>query len=292
MRGILDEMRGFPDGGARAVAQESAFLCREAEMIKCFTRALIAGSAIAYFSQSSSARAAPVEVEGVIVTNQDGRLTIKTPHGDQVIALSERTRVRSVSGVFGGQKETVTTSALLPGLPVVITGDDATGHAVATDIQYKESDYKTAVQISAGVQETSRREAELRSAYSKMGEWQIHAERNVYFKTGSATISQADKQVLMELANQAQSHKGYVISVLGHADPSGNAAANERLSERRAQTVTNYLKQSGHVLPGRILAPSAMGEIKLPPDTSDSGSYANARRVTVRILSSAAHLGR
>src|SRR6187455_1714501 len=100
--------------------------------------------------------AAPVKVQGVIVTNQNGQLTIKTPNGDQTIVLPPGTPIRSISGVFGGQKETVSHSALLPGLPVIIEGDDASGHVVASKIDYKASDYKTAVQINAGVQETAR----------------------------------------------------------------------------------------------------------------------------------------
>jgi outer membrane protein OmpA-like peptidoglycan-associated protein len=81
-----------------------------------------------------------------------------------------------------------------------------------------------------------------------------------------------------------------VVSVLGYADPTGNAVANERLSDRRAQAVINFLKQSGQLLPGRVLSASAMGEMHIPVDKPDSASYANARRVTARVLTSAAHL--
>jgi hypothetical protein len=35
-----------------------------------------------------------------------------------------------------------------------------------------------------------------------------------------------------------------------------------------------------------------MGEMKIPVDTPSSASYQNARRVTVRVLTSAAHLTR
>jgi OmpA-OmpF porin, OOP family len=80
--------------------------------------------------------------------------------------------------------------------------------------------------------------------------------------------------------------------VLGFADPRGNAAANERLSNRRAQTVINYLKQSGHLLPGRVLSASAMGEMNIPVEHASSPSQSEARRVTVRVLTSAAHLSR
>lgn len=252
-------------------------------------RSLLVGAFTAAILQSP-ASAAPVEVRGVVVTNQNGQLTIKTPNGDQTIVLPPNTRVRSVTGVFGGQKETVSHAALLPGLPVIIEADDAGGRIVATDIEYKASDYKTAVQINAGVQETARREAELRSAYSKMGDWDIRAEKTVYFKTGSAAISPADKQVLLGIAREAKRHKGYVVSVLGYADPRGNAAANERLSNRRAQAVINYLKQSGHLLPGRVLSASAMGEMHIPTEVADSAAHASARRVTVRVLTSSAHL--
>jgi outer membrane protein OmpA-like peptidoglycan-associated protein len=252
-------------------------------------RNLLAAALLAAAFQTP-AIAAPVKVQGVVVTNQNGQLTIKTPNGDQTIVLPPNTPIRSISGVFGGQKEEVSHAALLPGLPVTIEGDDSSGRVVAGKVDYKASDYKTAVQINAGVQETARREAELRSAYSKMGDWDLRAEENIYFKTGSAAISAADKDRLMEIAGKAKGIKGYVVSVLGYADPRGNAAANERLSNRRAQAVINYLKQSGHLLPGRVLSASAMGEMNIPIDKADATAHASARRVTVRVLTSSAHL--
>jgi OmpA-OmpF porin, OOP family len=259
-------------------------------MSKHANRCLIIGIAAAFYG--TAAPAEMLEIQGIIVTNQSGRLTVKTPHGDQTVMLSPSARIRSVSGPLGGQKEDVPATALLPGLPVVIEADNASGLLVASDIEYKAKDYKTAAQIQAGVQETSRREAELRTAYTRMGNWDVRAEENVYFKSGSAVMSAADKEKMLKLAANAAGVKGYVISVLGHADPTGNAAANEKLSNRRAQAVINYIKQSGTVLPGRVLGASAMGEMNLPAATPDSASYQNARRVTVRVLTSAAHLDR
>lgn len=255
------------------------------------SRMLILGACAASF-YFAPALAQMQKIEGIIVTNQDGRLTVKTPVGDQTITLPPDTRVRSISGALGGQKETVPVTALIPGLPVVVDADLSSGQAVARGVDYKAKDYKTAAQIQAGVQETARREAELRAAYSKMGNWDIRAEENIYFKTGSATISAADRQKLAALASTASGINGYVISVLGYADPRGNAAANERLSNRRAQTVINYLKQSGKVLPGKVLGASAMGEMNIPVEKPDPASLQGARKVTVRVLTSAAHLNR
>ena len=218
---------------------------------------------------------------------KNGQLTVKTPQGDQVLTLSPDASIRSISGPLGGQKETMPPTALIPGLPVTIEADSSTGQMVATSVEYKEKDYKTAAQIQAGVQETARREAELRSAYTKMGDWDVRAEKNVYFNVGSAALSAEAKRELQAVAQEAKNHKGYVVSVLGYADPTGNAAANERLSNRRAQTVINYLKQSGSVLPGKVLSASAMGEVKYN-GAPDPSSYANDRRVTVRLVAPAA----
>jgi outer membrane protein OmpA-like peptidoglycan-associated protein len=230
------------------------------------------------------------KIEGIVVTNQNGQLTIKTPSGDQTIVLPPDARVRSISGALGGQKEVVPVTALIPGLPVTIEADTSSGQVVAREVDYKAKDYKTAAQIQAGVQETARREAELRAAYSKMGNWDVRAEENIYFKTGSAVISADDKHRLTAIAEKAGGIKGYAISVLGYADPRGNAAANERLSNKRAQAVINYLKQSGKVLPGRVLGASAMGEMHIPVDKPDPATLQGARKVTVRVLTSSAHL--
>src|SRR5689334_11869554 len=128
------------------------------------------------------------ELSGIVVTNANGRLTLKTPQGDQTIVVPPNVRVRSISGAFNGQKETVPLTAVIPGLPVVVDVDGSGGQLVASEIDYKAKDYKTAAQIQAGVQETARREAELRAAYSRMGDWDIRAEKTLYFKTGSAVI--------------------------------------------------------------------------------------------------------
>ena len=82
-------------------------------MSKHAFRLLILGaSAAALYVAPVFAQA--LEVQGIIVTNADGQLTVKTPQGDQVLTLSPEARIRSVSGPLGGQKETVPPTALVP----------------------------------------------------------------------------------------------------------------------------------------------------------------------------------
>jgi outer membrane protein OmpA-like peptidoglycan-associated protein len=59
---------------------------------------------------------------------------------------------------------------------------------------------------------------------------------------------------------KAESVDGYVISVTGYASSSGSTSVNQKLSEDRANGVTNILLQKGRVPLTRILAPGAMGE--------------------------------
>src|SRR3954453_10330263 len=166
----------------------------------------IAASAAAFCM--SPALAQMQEIQGIVVSNRDGQLVIKTPSGDQAIALAPDARIRSVSGALGGQKETVSSNALIPGLPITIDADNSSGHLVARDIEYKAKDFKTAAQIQAGNQE-------MRTAYAKMGQWDIRGEETVYFKTGSAVITPEDRQRLAALGKKASGLKGYAISVLG-----------------------------------------------------------------------------
>ena len=245
---------------------------------------MVAATATSFYALPAIAQGH--QVQGIVVTNKSGQLTVKTPSGNQTYHLSPSARIRSISGALGGQKKVMPETSLLPGLPVTMQVEGN----VAQEVDYKAKDYQTAAQIQAGVEETSRRSEELRTAYSKMGNWDVRAEHKIYFKTGSAVIAPNDKQELLKLAERAAGMKGYVISVLGYADPRGNKAANERLSNRRAQAVINYLKQSGKVLPGRVLGASAMGEMHIPVDKPSAAELQGARNVTVRVLTSAAHL--
>jgi hypothetical protein len=120
---------------------------------------IVAAAAFAAFTMSPAFGQAH-EVQGIVVTNKAGQLTIKTPQGNQTFALPHNARVRSISGAFNSNKEVMPTTSLIPGLPVTI---NVQGN-VAQEVDYKAKDYKTAAQIQAGVEETSRRSEELRTA--------------------------------------------------------------------------------------------------------------------------------
>jgi OOP family OmpA-OmpF porin len=247
---------------------------------------LFALSAAGSIFLSSLALAAPQQVKGIVVTNQNGQLTLNTPSGSQVIMVSPGTDVRSISGPLGGQKESMPTSALIAGLPVTIDLNDA---GQATRVEYKASDYKTAAQIQAGVEATAAKTDQALAALSKVGEYNVRTETAVYFANGSAVVSAAGLKDLANIAKQAQGYQGYMISVLGYASPTGNAAFNQQLSAKRAQTVINYLKQQPGIQPARVLSASAMGQVNYS-GAADPSTFSSDRRVNVRVVTSAAQL--
>ena len=232
---------------------------------------------------SSPALAQDDKLEGVIVQAGEGQIVLQVGNARQNVTFDADTRIRQTTGALNVRSEDKAGSDLLPGLPVKVEGTAGAGSFAADEIEFEKDDYDTAVQIRAG-------QAETRDALAQAGEFDLKHEATVYFASGSATISGEGRQALDQLATQAQAVEGYMISVLGYADPTGNAAANQRLSEQRAQNVIDYLKQKPGIQPGRVLAASAMGEVTLTGADDNPANYQSARRVTARVVVSRARL--
>lgn len=73
----------------------------------------------------------------------------------------------------------------------------------------------------------------------------------VYFDFDRATLTQAGRDTLNRVIATMQQRPDIRIAVEGHTDPYGSDAYNMPLSERRAQTVVDYLTRGG-VAAGRM----------------------------------------
>ncbi len=107
--------------------------------------------------------------------------------------------------------------------------------------------------------------------------------KTVLFKYGSSALSADDKQTLDQIAQEAQNQKAYVIEVAGFADPTGKAARNQELSERRAQAVMTYLEENGNIPIRRILTPAGLGTTHPAEDNNTPEGRKKNRRVEVTI---------
>jgi OOP family OmpA-OmpF porin len=109
----------------------------------------------------------------------------------------------------------------------------------------------------------------------------------VYFKFDSAELATNAESVLDENITKGQSVKllqnpDIRIEVAGHTDSVGNDAYNLALSERRANTVRDYLIKKG--VPADRLTAKGYGETEPVADNSTEEGRALNRRVGLRII--------
>ncbi|HEX8388501.1 MAG TPA: OmpA family protein [Sphingomonas sp.] len=104
----------------------------------------------------------------------------------------------------------------------------------------------------------------------------------INFAYNSATIEPQFRTTLDQVAGTLAQYNQTYIDVYGHTDSTGSDAYNQQLSERRAQSVADYLATRG-VQPARV-ATRGFGETRpVQPNDSPAGQAAN-RRVEIKVV--------
>ena len=83
--------------------------------------------------------------------------------------------------------------------------------------------------------------------FGQFNDYYILDEVTVYFGNGKIKVDPKYNSQLAALAEKAKTVNGYMNQVKGYASATGSVALNQRLSEDRANNVTNTLLQQGHV---------------------------------------------
>lgn len=110
------------------------------------------------------------------------------------------------------------------------------------------------------------------------------------FEFDKAELRPEDRELLSRVAGILLSSQDYTVSVNGHTDDVGTEAYNQKLSERRAQAVRDYLVSAG--LPPDILSVTGHGKtLPLVRGNSDEARAKN-RRVELGIASTRIQYGR
>jgi OOP family OmpA-OmpF porin len=269
------------------------------------------------------------KVEGLIQGRSGDTMILKTSESPNLIAvlLSDSTDVAQVQGVLKARKKDMSMAALIPGLAVKVEGTyNAQKELVATKVRFKGNDLERAQAIDAGMHETKaqtqqnqeelekqkaaleQQQAQLAEHHAKIAankaaidaavtrfgqldDYYIFDELTVYFGNGQVKVDPKYNSQLMALIEKAKTIEGYMIEVKGFASASGSAAMNQKLSEDRANAVTNILIQQGRVPLTRMLAPGAMGESEQVGNAKSTESEAENRRVVVRVLQNKAIAG-
>ncbi len=95
-----------------------------------------------------------------------------------------------------------------------------------------------------------------------------------YFATGSAELATGANEALVDVVAGVINGRKAVIS--GFHDTTGDAAINEELAKKRAETVQQVLLALG--------VPADKLDLEKPAESTGTGSNAQARRVEVKLL--------
>ena len=116
-------------------------------------------------------------------------------------------------------------------------------------------------------------------------ELRVTVSHEVLFDYNSTALRSASRSALQEMADVFQNYPDTTIIVEGHADSTGSAAYNQRLSERRADSVAGYLQNLG--VRGSRIDTLGYGESQpRATNTTASGRQMN-RRVEINVRANA-----
>jgi OOP family OmpA-OmpF porin len=216
------------------------------------------------------ALAEEAKLKGMITKVQGDVVTVKDANNaEQSFTVNADTVYKKTKGLTGVVHDKVEKGSLMVGLPVNVDIVDG----MAKEVSFKSEDQKTAQQIDAGTQGQRER-------MDDFGTYESIAEAEVHFASGKATLDQKGRDDLMALAAKAKETKDYRVVLQGFTDSTGDAAANQRLSTRRAAAVANFLQQKAGLSPGRVMTPDGMG---IASDAG-AGGNAGARKVVAKLV--------
>jgi len=229
------------------------------------------------------------DVDGIISARRGDKVQVTTVAGTNVVvSVNDATRIKASGGFLGLNRNKLAADSLLNGLPVSIKTMRSVDGLVASQIDLKNKDLKTASMIRAGTaqgfaEQTAATEA-LRSRVADIGQYNIKSTTNVTFDTGKWVLSPQAKADLCATATQADGMKNALLLVVGYTDSTGSEEYNQMLSEKRATRVVNYLQQACGWKPYRMLTPTGMSEADPLANNDTYEGKAQNRRVAVNIL--------
>jgi OOP family OmpA-OmpF porin len=229
------------------------------------------------------------EIEGIISARSGDRMQVTKADGtNTVVAINDATRIKASGGFLGLNRSRLAAASLLNGLPVAVKTWQSGGELVASQIDLKSRDLKTATMIRSGTdqrfaEQTAATEA-LRGRMADIDKYNIKQTTNVNFDTGKAVLSEQAKADLCATATTAEAMDNALLLVVGYTDSTGSEDFNQTLSERRAGRVVNYLQQVCRWKPYRMLTPTGMAEADPLADNETDEGKAQNRRVAVNVL--------
>jgi len=112
-------------------------------------------------------------------------------------------------------------------------------------------------------------------------ELRVTVRNEILFDFDSAALRRSSRDELQEMAEVFNRYDDTTIVVAGHTDSTGSAAYNRRLSDRRANSVSNYLEDLG--VRGSRLDAYGYGESKPKATNGTASGRQRNRRVELYV---------
>ena len=106
---------------------------------------------------------------------------------------------------------------------------------------------------------------------------------NIYFASGSANLKPESYPILDSVAILLRDNPSARMQIAGHTDSDGGESSNQTLSERRAQSVHQYLTSKG--IAGNRLTTVGFGESNPVAANNSAANKARNRRIEFTVLS-------
>ncbi len=157
-------------------------------------------------------------------------------------------------------------------------------NAKTTEVEQKaQSAGQTAASAQQVADAANSRVGVLSNTVANLDNYHPVAETSVKFGFNKDNLTPKAKEALDQLAGSISSTKGYIIALEGGTDSVGPADYNYDLSQRRANSVIQYLA-SKHNVPAHKIYVIGLGKDK-PVETNKTASgRADNRRVDVRLM--------
>jgi len=123
----------------------------------------------------------------------------------------------------------------------------------------------------------------LQNTVANLDNYRVVTETAVLFGFDKDTLTKDAKEALDQLATGVPNTKGYIITVEGATDSTGDAEYNYALSQRRADAVIQYLAAQ-HNVPVHKIYLIGLGKDKPVESNSTREGRAKNRRVSVRLM--------
>ncbi|KUK75545.1 MAG: hypothetical protein XD92_1548 [Proteiniphilum acetatigenes] len=107
-------------------------------------------------------------------------------------------------------------------------------------------------------------------------------ESGILFATNSSTLNSASRSSLDKFATSLLNNPDTDVKIYGHTDSTGSDAINNPLSQRRAESVYNYLLTKG--ISGSRMEAQGCGSTQPVADNNTAAGRSENRRVEVYIL--------